>query len=91
MALGALVTLAFTLQGSQQASKAASSQRASPATAASAASPAQNTPAALQVATANRNQAATWIAQQKQLYAGSLKYLPPYSTSYAPDPTFRAG
>jgi len=33
----------------------------------------------------------TWIAQQKQLYAGSLKYLPPYSTSYAPDPTFRAG
>ena len=67
MALGALVTLAFTLQGSQQASKVASSRPASPANAASAASPAspaQNTPAALQVAAANRNQTATWIAQQ---------------------------
>jgi hypothetical protein len=64
MALGALVTLAFSHQGSQQASKAASSQPASEASAASAASMAQGTPAALQVAQANRNQAAAWIAQQ---------------------------
>jgi hypothetical protein len=56
VALGALVTLALTDQGSQQASKTASSQ---PPT-----SPAQNTPAALQVATADRDQAAAWIAQQ---------------------------
>jgi hypothetical protein len=55
MALGVLVTLAFTSQGSQQASKTASSQPANPA---------QNTPAALQMAAANRNQAAAWIAQQ---------------------------
>jgi hypothetical protein len=57
MALGALVTLAFTHQGSQQASKTASSQP-QPASAD------QNTPAALQIAAANRNQAAAWIAQQ---------------------------
>jgi len=57
MALGALVTLAFTHQGSQQASKTASSQPQS-------ANPAQNTPAALQLAAADRNQAAAWIAQQ---------------------------
>ena len=57
MALGALVTLAFTHQGSQQASKTASS-RPQPASAD------QNTPTALQIAAANRNQAAAWIAQQ---------------------------
>ena len=55
MALGALATLAIIDQGSQQASKTASSQPTSPA---------QNTPAALQVAAANRSQAAAWIAQQ---------------------------
>jgi hypothetical protein len=56
MALGALVTLAFTHQG-QQAGNTASSQ-SQPASAA------QDTPAALQTAEANRNQAAAWIAQQ---------------------------
>jgi hypothetical protein len=54
MALGALVTLAFTNQG-QQASKTAATRPASPAPV---------TPAALQVAAANRGQAAAWIAQQ---------------------------
>ncbi len=48
MAVGALVTLAFTHQG-QQASKTVSPRK---------------TPAALQVAAANRSQAAAWIAQQ---------------------------
>jgi len=57
MALGALATLAIIDQGSQQASKTASSQPQPT-------SPAQNTPAALQVAAANRSQAAAWIAQQ---------------------------
>jgi hypothetical protein len=57
MALGALVTLAFTHQGSQQARKTASSQPQPT-------NPAQNTPGALQMAAANRNQAAAWIAQQ---------------------------
>jgi hypothetical protein len=57
VALGALVTLAFTDQESQQASRTASSQPQP-------ISPAQNTPAALQVAAANRDQAAAWIAQQ---------------------------
>jgi hypothetical protein len=57
VALGALVTLALTHQGSQQASKTTSSQP-QPTNAA------QNTPAALQIAAANRNQAAAWIAQQ---------------------------
>jgi cytochrome c oxidase subunit II len=33
----------------------------------------------------------SWIAQQRKLYAGSQHYLPPYATSYAPDPAFRAG
>jgi cytochrome c oxidase subunit 2 len=32
-----------------------------------------------------------WIAAQRKAFAGSMKYLPPYATSYAPDPTFRAG
>ena len=54
MALGVLVTLAFTHQG-QQASRTASPPSAGPA---------QNTPAALQIAAANRGQAAAWIAQQ---------------------------
>jgi hypothetical protein len=54
MALGALVTLAFTHQG-QQASRTASSPPPSAA---------QNTPAGLQIAAANRGQAAAWIAQQ---------------------------
>ena len=49
MAVGALVTLAFTQQG-HQASKTPPS--------------AQNTPGALQVAAANRSQAAAWIEQQ---------------------------
>lgn len=34
---------------------------------------------------------ATWIAAQRKLFAPSIKYLPPYSTTYAPDPTARAG
>jgi cytochrome c oxidase subunit II len=34
---------------------------------------------------------ASFIGQQHKLYAGSQKYLPPYATTYAPDPTFRAG
>ena len=51
MAVGVLVTLAFTHQG-RQASRTASSAGA-----------AQNTPA-LQVAAANRSQAAAWIEQQ---------------------------
>ena len=50
MAVGALVTLAFTHQGEEQAGRTAPS--------------AQNTPAALQIAAANRGQAASWIAQQ---------------------------
>ncbi len=54
MALGALVTLAFTDQG-DQAQNASSVQRAGPA---------PSTPSALQTAAANRSQAATWIAQQ---------------------------
>ena len=54
MALGALVTLAFTHQG-EQAQKASSVQSADPA---------QSTPSALQTAAADRNQAADWIAQQ---------------------------
>jgi hypothetical protein len=57
MALGALVTLAFTQPGSQQTSKTASSQPQPT-------NPAQNSPAALQIAAADRNQAAAWIAQQ---------------------------
>ena len=54
MALGALVTLAFTHQG-EQAQKTSSV----PPTVT-----AQSTPSALQVAAANRSQAAAWIAQQ---------------------------
>jgi hypothetical protein len=54
MALGVLVTLAATHPW-QQASKTASPQPARSA---------QDTPAALQVAAANRSQAAAWIAQQ---------------------------
>jgi hypothetical protein len=54
MALGALVTLAFTHQG-EQARKTSSV----PPTVA-----APSTPNALQVAAANRSQAAAWIAQQ---------------------------
>jgi cytochrome c oxidase subunit 2 len=33
----------------------------------------------------------TWIATQRQRFSGVMKYLPKYSPSYAPDPTFRAG
>jgi cytochrome c oxidase subunit II len=39
----------------------------------------------------SHDQFTSWIAQQRKLYAGSQKYLPPYAPSYAPDPTFRAG
>jgi cytochrome c oxidase subunit 2 len=34
---------------------------------------------------------ATWIGQQVKLYEPVKQYLPPYSTTYAPDPQFRAG
>ena len=54
MAVGALVTLAFTRQG-ETAQNASSVQSADPA---------QSTPSALQTAAANRGQAAGWIAQQ---------------------------
>jgi hypothetical protein len=54
MGLGALITLAFTHQG-EQAQKASSAQPTEPA---------PNTPSALQIAAANRDQAAAWIAQQ---------------------------
>jgi cytochrome c oxidase subunit 2 len=33
----------------------------------------------------------SWIAGQRKLYAASMKDLPPYATSYTPDPTYRAG
>jgi cytochrome c oxidase subunit II len=34
---------------------------------------------------------ASWIAQQKKLYGPIMKDLPPYATTYTPDPTLRAG
>jgi cytochrome c oxidase subunit 2 len=37
------------------------------------------------------SQFTSWIAGQRKLYAASMKYLPPYATSYSPDPQFRAG
>jgi hypothetical protein len=57
MGLGALITLAFTHQG-EQAQKASSAQptELAPST--------PSTPSALQIAAANRDQAAAWIAQQ---------------------------
>src|SRR3984885_5360010 len=54
MAVGALVTLAFTGQG-ESAQKASSVHSGDPA---------PSTPSALQTAAADRNQAADWIAQQ---------------------------
>jgi hypothetical protein len=54
MGLGALVTLAFTHHG-EQAQKASSVQPTEVA---------PSTPSALQIASANRDQAAAWIAQQ---------------------------
>jgi cytochrome c oxidase subunit 2 len=33
----------------------------------------------------------TWIAARRRQFAPVSKYLPKYATSYAPDPTFRAG
>ena len=57
MGLGALITLAFTHHG-EQAQKASSAQPAELAPSTS------STPSALQIASANRDQAAAWIAQQ---------------------------
>jgi hypothetical protein len=54
MGLGALITLAFTHQG-EQAQKASSARPTELA---------PSTPSALQIAAANREQAAAWIAQQ---------------------------
>jgi hypothetical protein len=54
MGLGALITLAFTHQG-EQAQKASSARPTELA---------PSTPSALQIAAANRDQAAAWIAQQ---------------------------
>ncbi len=34
---------------------------------------------------------ATWVQKQRQFVAPVTHYLPPYSTTYLPDPTFRAG
>ena len=33
----------------------------------------------------------TWIAQQRKQFSAVQKYLPPYSTTYSPDPQARAG
>ena len=55
MALGALVTLAFTHTDEQAGQTAATTQPTSTA---------PNTPTALQVAAANRSQTAAWVAQQ---------------------------
>ena len=33
----------------------------------------------------------SWIAKEKTLYGPILKYLPPYSTTYTPEPQLRAG
>jgi cytochrome c oxidase subunit 2 len=33
----------------------------------------------------------TWIHEQQQRFAGTIKYLPPYSTTYLPKPTRRGG
>jgi hypothetical protein len=33
----------------------------------------------------------SWITQQEQTYAPILKSLPPYSTTYFPDPQRRGG
>jgi hypothetical protein len=57
MGVGALITLAFTHQG-EQAQKASSAQPTELA------SSTPSTPSALQIAAANRDQAAAWIAQQ---------------------------
>jgi hypothetical protein len=57
MGLGALITLAFTHQG-EQAQKASSAQPTEPAPST------PSTPSALQIAAANRDQAAAWIAHQ---------------------------
>jgi len=34
---------------------------------------------------------ATWIKQQQQIFASVAKYVPPYATTYYPDPQRRAG
>lgn len=39
----------------------------------------------------DRAQFTSWVNSQRKLYADSMKYLPPYSTTYTPDPQFRAG
>ena len=57
MGLGALITLAFTY-GGEQAQKASSAQPTEPAPST------PSTPSALQIAAANRDQAAAWIAHQ---------------------------
>src|SRR5579884_1658937 len=38
-----------------------------------------------------KQQFASWLARQKQLFAPVAKFLPPYATSYLPDPQERAG
>jgi cytochrome c oxidase subunit 2 len=37
------------------------------------------------------SQFTTWIQRKQQLYAQVARYLPPYSNTYTPDPTVRAG
>ncbi len=37
------------------------------------------------------DQFATWIKQQQAYFAPVMKYVPPYSTKYLPDPQLRAG
>ncbi|HZQ15573.1 MAG TPA: cytochrome c oxidase subunit II [Gaiellaceae bacterium] len=38
-----------------------------------------------------RSQFAAWIGARRRQFAPVAKYLPPYSTTYAPDPPYRAG
>ncbi|HUK95152.1 MAG TPA: cytochrome c oxidase subunit II [Gaiellaceae bacterium] len=39
----------------------------------------------------SQSEFASWIKQQQALYGPVLKYLPPYSTTYSPEPQLRAG
>jgi cytochrome c oxidase subunit II len=39
----------------------------------------------------DESQFISFVNSQRKLFAGTQKYLPPYSTTYTPDPQFRAG
>jgi hypothetical protein len=34
---------------------------------------------------------AAWVKSQRQVFQAVARYMPPYSTTYAPDPQRRAG